>query len=177
MSPRTLRISSIALFADRASRGADRSSPRAGWCRADLALDPRAHPCREQLESVDLPEPLAPTTPMPLAAPHEQIDAIEERAPAALGAEPARVEHDVARARRLAKRKRTFSADGPDVLRAIHRVELVEHLAAALRLLRLLPGDVLADEVLGLGDEVPCLSASSRSRSRSSRAPPNSPNI
>jgi hypothetical protein len=51
--------------------------------------------------SVDFPAPLGPTMPMRSPRRTSSSTPLEERAPAPLGAESARVEHDVARARRL----------------------------------------------------------------------------
>ena len=100
-----------------------------------------------------LPDPFGPTTPMRSPRRTRRVDAREEHAPAARRAEALRVEHDVAGARGRGEAERDALRGGPDVLGALEAIELVEHLAPALRLLRLLPGDVLADEVLGLGDE------------------------
>ena len=92
---------------------------------------------------------------MPMRSPRRTSRSTPEKsvAPAALRAEALRVEDDVAGARRRREAEAHALGDGPHVLGAVDALELVEHLAPALRLLRLLAGDVLADEVLGLVDE------------------------
>ncbi len=107
----------------------------------------------EELEERRLARPVGPHHADALAAAHQEIDPGEQRPPAALGPEALGVEDDVPAARRRHEAERHLLRRRPDVLRAIERVELLQHLAPALRLLGLLPRDVLADEVLGLGDE------------------------
>src|SRR5262249_30553249 len=86
-------------------------------------------------------------------AAYEELEPFEQRAPPARGREGLCVEDDVARAGRRHEAERDALRGGPHVLGALEPVELLEHLAPALRLLRLLAGDVLADEVFRLGDQ------------------------
>ena len=99
------------------------------------------------------PPSLEAHDPDAIAAAHEQVEPFEELAAAAQRAEPFRVEDDVAGSRRGREPEAYFFGDRPHVLGVVEAVELFEHLAPALRLLRLLPRDVFADEVLGLVDE------------------------
>jgi len=69
-----------------------------------------------------------------LAATDEEIDALEEHASAARRPEILRVEDDVAGARRGSEAEADAVGDRPHVLGTGDAIELVEHLAAALRL-------------------------------------------
>ena len=120
----------------------------------DGALVLRAASPREELEERGLARAVRADDADALAAAHEELEVREEHAPSALGAEAPGVEHDVAGAGRGREAERDALGGRPHVLGALEALELVEHLAAALRLLGLLAGDVLADEVLGLGDHV-----------------------
>src|SRR5207249_10209341 len=115
----------------------------------DLALVFARALSREELQERGLARAVRPDDADAVAALHQEIDAVEERAAAARAGEALRFEDDVARAWRRDETKGDALGDGPHVLGSFDRLELLEHLAPALRLLRLLTGDVLADEVFG----------------------------
>src|SRR5262249_17671233 len=119
--------------------------------RADVAVGIAT--VGEDLEERGLPRAVRADDADALTAAHEELDALEQRAAAALGRQALRVEQDAARARRGREAEADALGHRPDVLRPLDAIELLQHLAAALRLLRLLPRDVLANEVLGLLDE------------------------
>jgi hypothetical protein len=108
---------------------------------------------REELEERRLAGPVGPDDADALAAADEQVDAAEEGPSPSRGEEALGVEHDVPRAHRRGKPERDALGDLPDVLGPLEPLELAEHLAPALGLLRLLAGDVATDEVFRLADE------------------------
>jgi hypothetical protein len=107
----------------------------------------------QQLEQRGFPGAVRSDDTDPVAATHQEIDPLEQLAAAPRSKKPFGIEHDVARTRRRGESKRDFFCHGPHVFRHARAVELFEHLAPALSLLRLLPCDVLADEVFRLVDE------------------------
>src|SRR6185369_3161424 len=88
-----------------------------------------------------------------LAASDQEIDALEQNTTTTPCREAFCVEDDVPRARRWGETEADTFGDGPDVFGSIDLLELVEHLASTLRLLRLLSRDVATNEVFGLVDE------------------------
>ena len=102
---------------------------------------------------MDLPAPFGPTTPMRSPRRMRRSKPSNSVRPAALRREVLRVDDDVTGARRRREAEAHALRDRPHVFGALDAIELVEHLAPALRLAALLPRDVLADEVLGLVDE------------------------
>ena len=160
--------------AGRANRGADRSSLRTGWCRASRSpRSLRLAAAREQLEqraSCRSRWARRCTSDHRAAAGDrsQKIARLSPRTPAKLLG----VEHDVAAARSFREAKAHALGARPNVFGVAHAIELVQHAAARLRLLGLLPRDVLADEVFGLGDEARLLFGLVAARARDPRRAP-----